>query len=69
MEKVTKYKNLIKVVHELYCDYCHVPMEDTNIVITTYPVKYSYRCPQCGASLYTARPFPWEEYIGEKINE
>ena len=69
MEKIIKYKNLIQIIHKLYCDDCNIELEDTGIVIATYPPKYVYECSNCHNKMYVNELYPWEEYIGEEINE
>ena len=68
MEKITKYKNLIRIVHELYCDNCNIEMQDSGVVLTTFPVKYVYVCPKCQNKYFASVLYPWEEIQGEEID-
>lgn len=69
MEITTRYKDLVKIVHKLYCDDCKCEMEHTDIILMTYPAKYQYICPQCGKKLSSEKFFPWEEITGIKCYE
>ncbi len=30
------------------CDECNIQLEDTNVMLPSYPPKYVYKCKQCG---------------------
>lgn len=69
IEKVTKYQNLIKVVHRAYCDDCKVELQPGNYTYMTHPPIYQYICPLCQKD-YTSRiSYPLVEFIGDRIIE
>lgn len=51
MVKETKKKIVYpryKIERILYCDKCGTEMYRDNVVLTSYPVQFSYYCPACG---------------------
>ena len=68
-EKITRYENLIKIVHSLYCDDCEVEMQDTHICYTIDPPLYEYRCPKCFKTKTSHNIYPYTEYNGQKTDE
>lgn len=70
MEKITRYKDLTKIVHELYCEDCQCLMTNMNdMVYATDPIQYPYICPECGKTTLTTRSYPWVEIVGVKCYE
>ena len=69
IEKITKYNNLIKVIHRVYCDDCKVELQPGQFTYMTNPPIYQYICPLCKKD-YTSRiVYPKVEYIGDRIIE
>lgn len=54
-------KRLITKQYEvdLFCDECGGKMGSDNIVIDTYPARYSYYCPKCGRRVVSAQLYPY----------
>lgn len=69
MEKITKYKNLIRIIHELYCDKCQCPMKYKYAVSNWGGTVYHYGCPKCGEETDKDIYYPWDELIGNKYDE
>ncbi len=62
MEKRTEVKT-VKV--ELVCESCNKGTMESceGMVLTTYPVKYPYKCTECGVEIHvTGTTYPYMEY-------
>lgn len=55
-------------IERAYCTDCKgVELERSNMVLTTYPLQYTYQCPKCGKSYTSFERYP--KVIYEKIYE
>lgn len=69
IEKTAKYKNLIKIVHRVYCDDCKVELQPGLYTYMTHPPIYQYVCPLCQKDYTSRTSYPYIEYIGDRIIE
>ena len=67
IEEVIEYHNLKKVQHTLICPDCRISLTTDNIVLTTYPAKYPYHCPNCGYYTTAYKIYPYTEIVGDPI--
>lgn len=49
-------------IEECVCDKCGTVMEPCNWVLTTYPIQFSYVCPNCNESVLTCERFDTLKY-------
>ena len=64
---IEKKTEVVPFLIELYCDQCDVMMEDTEEVILTNPMQYSYICPNCNKKVTSDNNYP--RIIYEKKNK
>lgn len=52
-------------IEYLYCD-CGEEMEKDNVVLTTNPPKYKYKCPKCGKIEFLVEHYPKLTYTNKE---
>lgn len=61
-------KREVKKIYEcrLYCDKCNIELVRDPIVLSSFPVQYSYTCPTCGKTTLSYNFYPELEYEFEE---
>lgn len=53
--------NVVRVV--VHCDKCNSSnVKFDNIVLTSYPAKYTHTCSDCGNKMILDKSYPYNEY-------
>jgi len=58
MNPIINKKKVVPYLSKVYCPDCNLELEESPVVLTSYPPQFQYFCPQCGYGYTTTEKYP-----------